>query len=294
MPFCSLPNHKEWYLLLLLISAFYMVTQAMPMQNYRPVILMHGVLTGALDMKELEHRIQGAHPGTAVLNVDAYSYVESGTEMSIQVKGVHNDIKGFINNATDGVNMVCYSQGGLVCRGILEQFSEPKVKTFISLSSPQAGQFGTTDFLKFFFPNYTTEHLYLVAYTELGQEISVANYWNDPHHQDLYKKYNKFLPVINTNTNFRSNFLNLEQLVLIGGPDDGVIQPWQSSHFGFYDENEDIVPMTSQDFYKADSFGLRTLDQQGKVKVYEIPGIEHLEWPLSQEIFEKYIEPWLH
>ena len=47
----------------------------MPMQNYRPVILMHGVLTGALDMKELEHRIQGAHPGTAVLNVDAYSYV---------------------------------------------------------------------------------------------------------------------------------------------------------------------------------------------------------------------------
>ena len=32
--------------------------------------------------------------------------------------------------------------GGLVCRGILEQFSDPKVKTFISLSSPHAGQFG--------------------------------------------------------------------------------------------------------------------------------------------------------
>ena len=32
--------------------------------------------------------------------------------------------------------------GGLVCRGILEQFSEAKVNTFISLSSPQAGQFG--------------------------------------------------------------------------------------------------------------------------------------------------------
>ena len=32
--------------------------------------------------------------------------------------------------------------GGLVCRGVLEQFSDPKVKTFISLSSPHAGQFG--------------------------------------------------------------------------------------------------------------------------------------------------------
>ena len=43
--------------------------------------------------------------------------------------GTHNYVTG------------CFA-GGLVCRGILEQFSEPKVKTFISLSSPQAGQFG--------------------------------------------------------------------------------------------------------------------------------------------------------
>ena len=33
--------------------------------------------------------------------------------------------------------------GGLVCRGILEHFSELNVKTFISLSAPQAGQFGS-------------------------------------------------------------------------------------------------------------------------------------------------------
>ena len=70
-----------------------------------------------------------------------------------------------------------------MCRGILEQFSEPKVKTFISLSSPQAGQFGglfvfqianikclgvdcslisptDTGFLPFF-PNFTRDNLYL-------------------------------------------------------------------------------------------------------------------------------------
>ena len=31
--------------------------------------------------------------------------------------------------------------GGLICRAILERYSVP-VKSFISLSSPQAGQFG--------------------------------------------------------------------------------------------------------------------------------------------------------
>ena len=38
----------------------------------------------------------------------------------------------------------------------------------------------------------------------------------------------------------KKNFLRIKQLVLIGGPDDGVIMPWQSSIFGFYDYNNNI------------------------------------------------------
>ena len=34
-----------------------------------------------------------------------------------------------------------FDPGGLVCRGILERYSN-NVKTFVSLSSPQAGQYG--------------------------------------------------------------------------------------------------------------------------------------------------------
>ena len=34
------------------------------------------------------------------------------------------------------------SSGGLICRGFLEAYPDHNVKTFISLSSPQAGQFG--------------------------------------------------------------------------------------------------------------------------------------------------------
>lgn len=42
---------------------------------------------------------------------------------------------------------------------------------------------------------------------------------------------------------WKGNFAKLGRLVLIGGPDDKVISPWQSAHFGFFDENEEVVPM---------------------------------------------------
>ena len=57
----------------------------------------------------------------------------------------------------------------------------------------------------------------------------------DPHHVDLYTVRNTYLPVLNgisanasTATDYRTNFIQLERLVMIGGPQDGVITPWQS------------------------------------------------------------------
>ena len=73
--------------------------------------------------------------------------------------------------------------GGLVCRGVLEKYGH-NVHTFISLSSPQAGQFGgniaaailhthiymyliiiplhiDTDYLNFLFPTFTRDNIYL-------------------------------------------------------------------------------------------------------------------------------------
>ena len=60
--------------------------------------------------------------------------------------------------------------------------------------------------------------------------IIIVLFYPDPHHLDLYEKENVFLPVLNspTNSSHKSNFAKLEKLVLIGGPDDGVITPWQS------------------------------------------------------------------
>eukprot|EP00731_Ephydatia_muelleri_P038703 Em0869g1a len=176
-------------------------------------------------MTDLVQFIQKAHPATDVLNVDAYNDADSLLPMWDQVNGVQAKIQSFVESAPDGVHMICCSQGGLVCRGILENYPM-NIRTLVSLSSPHAGQYGDTQYLKYLFPNYTKEHLYLVFYTDVGQDFSVGGYWNV----------------------FKSNFLKLQRLVLVGGPDDGVITPWQSSQFGFYNVNsENVSPMSSQD-----------------------------------------------
>lgn len=40
--------------------------------GYRPVIIMHGILSNAETMTELVQFVKKAHPGTEVYNVDLY------------------------------------------------------------------------------------------------------------------------------------------------------------------------------------------------------------------------------
>lgn len=96
--------------------------------------------------------------------------------------------------------------------------------------------FAVDSFLRLIFHKAVKKTVHRIFYTSPGQRYSVANYWNDPHHQASYIKHSKYLPYIDnvipeaTNESYRTNFLRLNKLVLIGGPDDGVITPWQSRY----------------------------------------------------------------
>lgn len=150
------------------------------------------------------------------------------------------------------LDKIGYSQGGLLSRAILEAFPNHCVKHFISLSSPQAGQYGSkyffcaifvaffvtkllsAAFLHLIFPNLVAQTAYQLFYSFVGQHTSVGNYWKDPQRIELYLQYSSFLPYVNNelesinSTRFREGILKLELMVLIGGPDDGVITPWES------------------------------------------------------------------
>lgn len=96
--------------------------------------------------------------------------------------------------------------------------------------------------LRMFFPTLVKEEAYEFLYSKVGQYISVGNFWNDPHHHSLYLKYNKFLPVINnealnSSSDRKMGITKLKKLVLIGGPDDEIIEPWQSRYSIFFKLN---------------------------------------------------------
>ncbi|KAL4218708.1 holo-[acyl-carrier-protein] synthase [Mactra antiquata] len=266
--------------------------------TYKPVIFMHGIFSDGKSGEKLLGWIKEAHPGTETLSIAMYEHLDSLKNMNEQVHDVGIQMMNFMKKHPEGINIICYSQGGLVCRGVLEQL-EHNVHTFISLSVPQAGQFGDTDFVKYVFPQFLRDNVYRIAYTKEGQEISVGNYWNDPHHQDLYRNASQFLAVINNDTynarseEYRNNFLRLKQLVMIGGPNDGVITPWQSSHFGFYDKKLNIVEMKDQAWYKEDRFGLQTLDKRGALVTRVVPHVFHFDWHSNKTICDIYILPFL-
>lgn len=61
-----------------------------------------------------------------------------------QVEAFGNVVRQFHEENPGGVHLLCYSQGGLICRGIIESMGDIDVSTFVSLSSPQGGQYGGT------------------------------------------------------------------------------------------------------------------------------------------------------
>jgi len=264
------------------------------------VVFMHGILAGPEEWDRFEGLVQKHYPGMPVTKVSAYDHGGSLEPMGTQAVNITGILKPILTNSSSSTVLVCYSQGGLICRGVLSMYKH-NVETFISLSSPQAGQFGDTDYFKYMFPFSLRNNLYKILYTKGGQGISLGGYWNDPHHQDEYRKCSEYLAVLNNVTDtvnprsheFKSNFLRLKNLVLVGGPDDGVITPWQSSQFAFFNASEQVLPMFDQSWYKNDAFGLKTLYERKAITVHTMPKIVHHHWHMDDTVFDKTILPFL-
>ncbi|XP_034030083.1 lysosomal thioesterase PPT2-like [Thalassophryne amazonica] len=266
---------------------------------YKPVVIVHGIFDGPKQFKRLCQFITKVHPGTEVSVIDLYDHLSSLKPMWTQVTGFRKAIDPIMQRSPNGIHLLCFSQGGLICRALLSTVPHHNVDTFISLSSPQAGQYGDTVYLKWIFPDHFKTTVFSICYNTVGQEVSICDYWNDPYHRNLYLESSKFLALLNGDRlhkemkAWRENFLRLKKLVLIGGPDDDVITPWQSSYFGFYNQNEDIIEMRNQEFYANDTFGLKTLDTRGDVSVCVLAGVKHTSWHSNYTVFTSCMEKWL-
>uniref|UniRef100_A0A8W7Q150 palmitoyl-CoA hydrolase n=1 Tax=Anopheles coluzzii TaxID=1518534 RepID=A0A8W7Q150_ANOCL len=100
------------------------------------------------------------------------------------------------------------------------------------------------------------------------------------------------LPSVNS-TQYREALLRLNRMVLIGGPDDGVITPWQSSHFSFFDQKYNVLPLEESVIYTEDWIGLKTLQESGRLHIIERQHVRHYQWHRTNDVIDDVIMPYL-
>lgn len=284
--------------------------------TYKPVVLVHGLFSDGDKLNDLKKLIIQSHPNTNVTVLKYLSYLETLDNLSFQLRIFNNKMKRFMKKYKDGFHIICHSQGGLLCLGLLESVTNHNIETFIALSTPIFGQYGLPKVILRRIPvlrpiaNLTRELLSPFIYRPFLQKmVSIANYWKDPRldFKEDFETRVRYLTEVTNDPNSKwfdkteaalrkQNFLKLKKLVLIGGPDDGVIMPWQSSLFGYYgpdSQSETIVEMTQQKMFLEDWFGLKTLHNRGGVSSYVFANVKHNDWHGNKTVFHKAIEPWL-
>jgi palmitoyl-protein thioesterase len=141
--------------------------------------------------------------------------------------------------------------------------------------------------------NYIRDLLHIGAYESFVQDHLVqAEYWQDrmyitdrisktqissfsAHKEELYRKVSIFLADINQertfNEQYKTNLLKIRNLVLVKFLRDTMVIPRESEHFGFYatDDTSKIIPLQESILYLNDTLGLKTLDQQSRIKFLE-------------------------
>lgn len=285
-----------------LLSLALLALTPAPAASKKPVgiIHMHGVMENYWDHNNFKKYITRL-TGLPVHLINAYNYAASLTPMAHQIKDILPRVKT-IAAQYDKVIAVGFSQGGLVWRGMIEEWDDHNVDTFISLASPQHGVYGLPPLLLKFLPflrYYPRDKVYKIAYSDQGQQFAPFNYYKDPARNSIHLDKSTFLPILNNEVGDeeekerkKKNFTKLRKLVLIGGPGEDVIDPWQSTQFGFYDRmGGHVEGMLRQKVYQRDLFGLKTLQERGSIVQCTYPGITHIQFRDDPGMLEECILP---
>ena len=243
--------------------------------------------------------------GIPVHLIDTFNGLSSLTPLEKQVPVILKKVKE-ISSQYDHVIAVGYSQGGIIWRALIEEWDDHNVHTFISLASPQHGIAGAPPLLKKMVPlvdNLSrTPTFFLFVYSIVGQNLAPLNYYFDPYHYRLYLLFCNFFPRLNNEKGTASekarrkeNFLRLRKMVLVGGPDEDALRPWQSAQFGYYSKRgnraEEVIPMEETRLYTEDLFGLKTLDRRGGVVKCTVEGLDHSQFRDDERVMGECVLP---
>jgi len=276
-----------------------------------PVILMHGINAAEGDYQPLKQYCSNSGHQTYMVTSDLGSQ-SIFSNLHTQLKHLQESIQALKTKYQFREHhLICHSMGALLCRTYLQTTRDHTAQVYISLSGPHMGQFGITKMFEEkipIFKNQSREHASKLLYDPLVQHyLSVANFWKDPFNYDKYQRAVTFLPVYNNETGvanplanqFKPNFSKLKKAIFLGSMADEVIEPPFSALFQFWkispgsSKKYEVVRMQDQEIYKTDLFGLKSMMNEGRLLVTEVPGITHMDWLSKKNIYVNYIEPYL-
>jgi len=193
-------------------------------------------------------------------------------------------------NLKDGFNCVGFSQGNSLCRGYIQKYNDPPVSNFLSVHGTVVGVAG--------FPNCDPAGLLgpvcdqiskLVgdlAYTSITQGLLFQlDYFRDPTRvtTDAYKTHSQLAQWNNegntVNATFKENFVKVKQFIMIKALKDTMVYPNEGEHWGHFKDGslKEVLTMKETNWYKDDLFGLKTVDEAGKIKFDTTAG-NHLQF----------------
>lgn len=262
-----------------------------------PIICMHGLNCTVSDCYTLQKIIEIEHNNQPFFALDINNNYDSFKNLYLQIQDIQNEIRKIIKNNiqlfSNGFHFVGHSQGALLARSVIEESSDFIIKNFISLAGVQNGEYGNCD--KFVSGLNCSDITDILYSWPIKNNTSIAQFWRDYNYTN-YIDNNIYLTYINNeiyDEKFmirKKNFINIEHIYLFASNSDEIISPWQSSIFGFYDnDGKTILDMTKQNIFINDLFGLQTLYNNNKLDLIVIDGIKHSDWMYKQDIIEKYI-----
>lgn len=117
-----------------------------------------------------------------------------------------------------------------------------------------------------------------IVYFKIVQDhFGPAGYFRDVSRYSEYLQDSVFLPALNGEIkenmdNAKARFIKLNGMMLVMFSEDTMIHPKETAQFGSLDKDGKPVTMENQAVYTSDVFGLKTLNEAGKIKLHTCDG----------------------
>ena len=192
-------------------------------------------------------------------------------------------------NLKGGFNMVGFSQGNSLIRGYIHKYNDPPVRNVLHVHGTVSGVSG--------FPQIDPSKSALgrgisqlcgdLAFNSLVQGILFqADYFRDPRKTNAsdYLAHSQLALWNNedstrVNATYKANFVTVNKYVMVKALLDTMVFPNEGEHWGHFEDGTSYkaIPMAETRWYKEDLFGLKTVDEAGKIHFETTPG-NHLQF----------------